>query len=107
LPAASALPSPQGVGLWFLTLARFAGERRVRVPITIMQSSLHSKQMRRAQLGEQHEREAVFNFSRVVLTLCVCRSGFADEAQRPYLRIAELQVDPLSWKASSPRLRRE
>lgn len=45
----------------------------MRVSITILQRSLHSKQMRRTQLGEQHEREGVFDFSLVVLTLCVFR----------------------------------
>ena len=64
----------------------------MRVSITILQRSLHSKQMRRTQLGEQHEREGVFDFSLVVLTLCVFRSGFADEAL---------------WRESSFRCRRQ
>jgi hypothetical protein len=33
-------------------------------------------------------------FGASVLTVCVCQPGFADEARRPFVRLAELEIDP-------------
>jgi quinol monooxygenase YgiN len=43
--------------------------------------------------GNMHAQQ-FFIFGALVLTLCLCWPALAEEAQGPYVRLAELEIDP-------------